>query len=859
LGFSTGARLGPYEILAPLGAGGMGEVYRARDTRLGREVAVKVLPDALSADAGRLRRFENEARSASSLNHPNIVTVYDVGSSDSTTYIAMELVQGQTLRQLLLQGALPVKKVLGIATQVADGLAKAHSVGIVHRDLKPENVMVTRDGFAKILDFGLAKLAQPEGSVEGTQAPTLSEGTEPGTVVGTVAYMSPEQALGQPLDFRSDQFSFGSILYEMATGKRAFGRASSPETMTAIIRDEPVPVAVLAPTTPPPLRWIVERCLAKDSTERYASTQDLASELRTLRGHLSEATISAESIPSVRSALRSAIPIWIALLAAAAGLLAGRFLLTPRQSPPSYQRLTFRRGAVAAARFSSGSQAAVYSFSAGGEALEIYSKRIGSPESRDLGLSGAQLLSVSASGELAVALGWQWSGDKGGEGSGTLARVPLEGGAPRQLLERVIFADWAPDGKTLAVVRSGGTGRRIEFPPGKLLYEPRTNGIYQLRVSPRGDSVAFLCLDRPDGLFSVQIVDGTGKRRVLSEGWRDALGLAWSKDDEVWFTATKSGFTRSLYAATTSGKERLIARVPSGLILHDLAPGGRVLMTQELTRRETAGRLAGDTEDRDLSWLDYSMALDLSEDGRRLLFAEAGEGSGSSHSLWLREVDKPTPVRLGDGGSGSSVSPDSRWVAALQRVSSGANQLRLLPTGAGEARTVPVENVNAESIRWFPDGEHLLVSGVAHNGRYRSSVVELSGGVSHFLGREGDECDVISPDGRSILCRGESGDLVVYPEKEGESRALPLKLPRGWPMSFSSDGRAIFAATMGVPARILRFDNQTGQTNVWRELAPADLAGVRLVMPVSITPDGRFYTYTFRRVLSDLYLAEGWK
>jgi eukaryotic-like serine/threonine-protein kinase len=285
---AAGTRLGPFEILAPVGAGGMGEVYRARDVRLGREVALKVLPAAVSSNAERLKRLDNEARSASSLNHPNIVTVYDIGESGGASFIAMEMVDGRTLREILTDGPLSPKRLLAIAAQLADGLAKAHGAGIVHRDLKPENVMVTREGHVKILDFGLAKLTQPEDPGRVTTAPTVSGATEPGVVMGTVGYMSPEQALGQALDFRSDQFSFGSIVYEMATGRRAFARGSSPETLTAIIREEPEPMAALAPLTPVPLRRIVARCLAKSPDERYASTRDLARDLQDFREHLVE-------------------------------------------------------------------------------------------------------------------------------------------------------------------------------------------------------------------------------------------------------------------------------------------------------------------------------------------------------------------------------------------------------------------------------------------------------------------------------------------------------------------------------------------------------------------------------------------
>ena len=256
---ASGSRLGPYEIVAPLGAGGMGEVYRARDPRLQREIAVKVLPAELASHVERLKRFEKEARAASALNHPNLVTIYDIGSADGVEYIAMELVDGRTLREVLAEGALPIRSLLSVAAQAADGLAKAHAAGIVHRDLKPENVMVTKDGFVKILDFGLAKLTEPEGSSEVTSSPTVSGATEPGVVMGTAGYMSPEQALGKPVDFRSDQFSLGSILYELATGKRAFQRGSTPETLSAIIRDEPG-----ADRRPWP-RWRRRRCAGSSS------------------------------------------------------------------------------------------------------------------------------------------------------------------------------------------------------------------------------------------------------------------------------------------------------------------------------------------------------------------------------------------------------------------------------------------------------------------------------------------------------------------------------------------------------------------------------------------------------------------
>ncbi|HEY3123852.1 MAG TPA: serine/threonine-protein kinase [Thermoanaerobaculia bacterium] len=374
---SAGSRLGPYEIVAPLGAGGMGQVYRARDSRLGREVALKVLPEEVASDSSRLHRFEKEARSASALNHPSIVTVYEIGKERAVSYIAMELVDGTTLREMLGEGALPVRRLL----QIADGLARAHASGIVHRDLKPENLMVTKEGFAKILDFGLAKLtqAEPESGQE-TKAPTISAGTEPGVVMGTVGYMSPEQARGRSIDFRSDQFSLGSVLYEMATGKRAFTGESKPEILAAIIREEPEPIGPVNPKVPAPLRWIVERCLAKDPGERYASTQDLAREIATIRDRLSEASSAVEALP-VAPRRRSRLPAPL-LLAAVAAALAATFFLgnrvgkKPSASPPSFQRLTFRRGTISNARFAPDGQTIVFS-AAGTGSPRRYSRRAG--------------------------------------------------------------------------------------------------------------------------------------------------------------------------------------------------------------------------------------------------------------------------------------------------------------------------------------------------------------------------------------------------------------------------------------------------------------------------------------------------
>ncbi|MDL1949196.1 serine/threonine protein kinase, partial [Acidobacteria bacterium ACD] len=296
MALDPGTRLGPFEVVSLLGVGGMGEVYRGRDTRLGREVALKILPVHLLAERERLVRFAQEARAASNLNHPNIVTIHEVGLANGTPFIAMELVEGRSLRSLMSDGPMALRRFLDLAAQLAEGVARAHEAGLVHRDLKPENVMVTRDGFVKILDFGLAKLAAAPGTngLPTAGDPTL---TAAGMVVGSPGYMSPEQASGRPLDARSDQFSLGLVYYEMLTGRRAFQRGTAVQTLSAIIQDEAEPLQLLAPRVPAPVRWIVERCLAKDPEERWAATKDLARDLRHLARNV-EALSAAESTVS---------------------------------------------------------------------------------------------------------------------------------------------------------------------------------------------------------------------------------------------------------------------------------------------------------------------------------------------------------------------------------------------------------------------------------------------------------------------------------------------------------------------------------------------------------------------------------
>ena len=612
----AGTRLGPYEVIAPLGAGGMGEVYRARDSRLGREVAVKVLPEELASDHGRLARFESEARSASALNHPNIVTVYDVGRSGETSWIAMELVRGKTLRELLAEGEPPLRKALALAGQVADGLAEAHAAGLVHRDLKPENLMVSTGGVVKILDFGLAKLVPASGEAQSRMMTAAGEETGSGVVLGTVGYMSPEQASGRPVDFRSDQFSFGSIFYEMLTGRRAFSRATPAETLTAIIREEAEPVGAVKPDVPSPLRWVIERCLAKDPRERYVATEDLAREVRSIRDHLSDAMAAVPSAaPPRRSRSRSAILAAAAVVLLAAGIFAG--LLLGRGSspePPSYNRLSFRRGAVWSARFAPDGQTIVYSAAWDGEPMKVFSTRPEGIESRPLDLPSGKILAISSQGEMALAV--EPRIPLSYLQIGTLALAALSGGAPRETLPDVHGADWSPDGKELAVLRLVEGKDRLEFPAGKVLYEP-AGYLSDPRVSPDGKWIALM--EHSTDSTSVIAVGRDGGKKELSSGWAMySTGLAWSpKGDEIWFSAARGREALALYAQSLTGRPRLLLRTPAYLKLFDIARDGRLLAAQFHQRVGLRFGSEGKPES-ELSWLSNSFLGDLSADGRTL-------------------------------------------------------------------------------------------------------------------------------------------------------------------------------------------------------------------------------------------------
>jgi Tol biopolymer transport system component/predicted Ser/Thr protein kinase len=846
----AGTRLGPYQILAPIGAGGMGEVYRARDERLGRDVAIKVLPASLAESGERLKRFEKEARSASALNHPNIVTIYDTGTTGGTSWIAMERVEGENLRKLLGAGPMPLKKLLAVATQIAEGLAKAHETGIVHRDLKPENLMVTREGTVKILDFGLAKLTAPTDESGGrTQSPTVSVGTEAGVVLGTVGYMSPEQALGEPLDFRSDQFALGSILYEMVSGRRAFARASAPETMAAIIREEPAPLATAAPETPIPLRWIVERCLAKDREERYAATRDLARDLAQLREGLSGGSLSSGviAVPAARGRTRTLAVAAAVVLAAGIGIgiVATR---KPQRGQPEYRPLTFRRGDIYTSRFAPDGETVLYTAAWQGRPAQLFSTRLDSTESTALPLPDETvILSISGSGKLAIMLD---------RNPPVIAEASLAGGAPRELVETQsgagIAADWEPGGSRLAVVRDG----RLEFPVGNVLVPAPAEGrVHALRFSPDGRRIAFL--ERRGQLDAVGVVDLAGKKTILSEGWEPAVSLAWHPTTgEIWFSA-REGAGRTgvieLYAVSLSGVRRTVAQTPELLIVQDIARDGRVLARSDDWPMNMMCLPPGAPREVDLTWLDFSNSRALSDDGRDLVFTEGGAGAGAKGATYIRKTDGSAPaVRLGDGLTTQDLSPDKKWALQVW-----PDRLVLLPVGPGESRTIQDPSLLFRSARWFPDGKRLIIEAAAPGHPSRVYVRDLDGGPPRPVTPESTAGARISPDGKLVTAIDtKSGQWALYPVEGGEPRPLP-GIQRGESViRFDAGGTSLFLASGGLPLRIDRLELDSGKRTAWKEIVLADPTGADSIANVQLTPDGKCYCYSFIRNLSRLYVVE---
>ena len=859
MSLTSGTRIGPYEIQSPLGAGGMGEVYRARDSRLGRDVAIKVLPEAFAQDKERLRRFETEARAVAALNHPNILSVHDVGTQDGAPYLVSECLEGHSLRQEL-SSALPLRRAVEYGIQIAQGLAAAHDKGIIHRDLKPENIFVTQDGRVKILDFGLAKLAAPA-AVSNEGATVEEQPTSAGAVVGTVGYMAPEQVKGEAADTRSDIFALGTILYEMLSGQRAFRRDTSAETMTAILKEEPPDLSTSGKVIPAPVERIVRRCLEKKPVQRFQSARDLAFNLEGLSG---VSSASAAAMPLHEKTNRRVMP-WVLgalAIAAVAGISWFFSTRTAAVAVPAYHQLTFERGLVYAARFGPDGRSIYYSASWNGQPLQVYSTTPDSPESRSLGLVNSTLFAVSTS-DMAISLGCK---DRYiGNCQGTLGLVPIAGGAPREIMKDALAADWTADGSEMAVIRQVEGKYLVEFPRGKTIYESE-HPLRFLRISPRGNAVAFGVTVGVDGDAGWALaIDRSGKLLTRSPTYVSLEGLAWSPSgEEVWVGGTvREAWADAIHAIGLNGKDRIVLRLPGMLRLHDVSRDGRVLLTKESWRSGLQFRAEKDAKERDFSWLDYAQLRDLSADGAQIVFDDWGSAAGASGLAYVRKADGSPAIKLGEW-SIPTISPDGTQVLAFEATAVGTSHPVLIPTGAGETHMLTSTLVQQSNAMGFmPDQNAVYFSDDDGHG-WRMYIQEVAGGAAravtpvisirtHYF-----ESHVVSPDGKLMFARDLRGKGVLYPIAGGEARLVPGWLPEDVWITWSTDGRSVYVyQDEKTSAPVYRIDLTTGKRDLVTTLAPSDSAGVTAIVSVRMTADGKTYAYSFSRELSDLFVVTG--
>jgi serine/threonine protein kinase/Tol biopolymer transport system component len=888
-----GKRVSHYRVLEILGGGGMGVVYKAEDLKLGRRVALKFLPEELAHDAAAMERFEREARAASALNHPNICTIYEVEEHQGQLFIVMELLEGRTLRELISaaeapgvqkdgqKGCLPPETLVNIAIQIVDGLEAAHKKGIIHRDIKPANIFVSCQGQVKILDFGLARLPESDAvvlRVPGSNADQPGQGTNlnltlTGVAMGTAGYMSPEQVRGERLDPRTDLFSLGLVLHEMASGERAFTGETAPAIYDAILNLRPKAVRDLNPGISPKLESITNKALEKDRELRYQSAAEVRADLQleasTFQRIGSAGSHAAEATSSKDVASKSVLfferfhrhPWYTVLAVATLALVAVGLVLRWKHavvgSQPAFHRLTFLAGTVLGARFVPEGHMVVYAASWEGNPIQVFLTGTTSPGSRELGYKRANILAISSTGELALAL--HKSPFFGDLESGTLAQALLTGNeAPHEVAEHAKFADWSRSG-SLAMVSSVEDMYQLEFPVGKVLYR-KQGTIFYPRVSPDEKLVAFR--EDQDGVWALVVVDSTGRRQTLSRGWRNLEGLAWRPSGkEIWFAAREFGSQWGVYSVGLSGEKRLVWQMPGPLRLNDISSDGGVLLTKDNSQRGIKVVAPGDSQERDLSWLNGSQLADMSPDGSLVLFTEFGESANASECefcgmVFLRKTDGSAPVRLGEG-TGLAISPDQHWALLAE---DNFARLVAIPIGPGEPKVLTHKPMRYWFARWFADGHRITFTATEPGHAPRIYLQELTKEAKP-ISDEGVDIEIPfpSPDGKYIAC-SLGQQPWIWNVKGGAPRKVPRTLREEEVHGWSSDSRFLFAGNFdGVPAEVYRVNATTGKRTGWKKLAPLDRAGVEFLNEFHPTADERGYAYSYKRTLSELYLVKGLK
>lgn len=864
MALTSGTRLGPYEIQSPLGAGGMGEVYRALDTRLDRSVAIKILPQHLSSSPDLKQRFDREARAISSLNHPRICTLHDTGQQGGIDYLVMEFLEGQSLAERLRKGPLPLKECLKIGIEVCDALEAAHRAGIIHRDLKPGNIMLTKNG-AKLMDFGLAKAAMTNLAPASapllsaartmTEATPLSPLTSAGMIVGTIQYMAPEQIEGKEADARSDLFALGAVLYEMASGKRPFEGKSQLSLATAILEKDPEPLRALKPVTPPAFERVVTTCLAKNPDDRFQSAHDVRLELGWIAKELPELTVSGAAARPSRTS-RPFLPWTITaaaiVLAVVALLFAGREVPAPR-----YTNISHREGTLTGARFSHDGQTIVYSGQWEDDPTQISVARVGSPESRPLGIPSAEVEAISSDDELGVFLGcdlifYLTCG-------GTLATVNLAGGSPRTLTENVAQADWHPDGKRFVISAKSPEGPRLEFPPGHVIYQQAAGWFGHPRFSPDGSMIAFENhpIDGNDD-GEVDLIDMDGKRSVLFPESNSVEGLAWTPDGkELWFAAAtrNSGWADTIYAIKPGGKLRTVLTSPS-IRLFDISKDGKVLLSRETWRRQLRGLFAGDKAEHAYSWSDETQATAISSDGRFISFYEGGDvyGLAKDFQAYYRATDGSPAIRLGVGTL--AMAPNAKWVVLASNHRDPRLPLQIQSLGAGQSRDLPTPGLVAfDRIRWCADGQQIVYEAQTEQGGWNVYRQMIAGGSPQLLAANSkNSYPTLSTDGKIAALRQRGQGIALYPTDGGKPFPLKGASNNEYPVLFPTGNKSLLVLEPTANEQILTLiDLASGRRQPWKRFPSEAHSDDQLFVA---TPDLKYYAYPLPRDSSVLYVVE---
>jgi Tol biopolymer transport system component len=817
-------------------------VYLAQDVRHDRKVAIKVLHPELSAVIGA-ERFLAEIKTTAALQHPHILPLFDSGTADGLLFYVMPFVDGETLRaRLAREKQLPIADAVRVTREVANALDYAHRRGIIHRDIKPENILL-HEGQALVADFGIALAVQSAGGQRMTQT---------GLSLGTPQYMSPEQAMGErEIGARSDVYSLGAVAYEMLVGEPPFVGPTTQAVFAKVMTEDARPLIPQRRSVPPEVEGAVLRALEKLPADRFGSAAEFGAALE--RPLPAAAGRARAAHPSTRPAWQSYAPWALGVIAALViGYVAGRGTVGDDGSDVAYAQKTFADYAIYNARFSPDGQTIVYSGTPEGLVPELFVVRPDYPEPQPLGLEESHLLSISSRGELAVLVRAKLVAHR--LMLGTLARMPLGGGAPRELVDGVREATWSPDGSELAVIRQVGANDRLEYPVGKVLVEV-PGYLSDPTFSRDGKHIAFA--EHPlryDNRGAIAVVDLSGKKTVLTpKEFSGIEGTAWSASgDEIFFSARDVSHQMVVQAVSLDGDLRVALNGAGDLTVQDVASNGQLLLTRESQLQTVFVRGPGQAEARDVGWLDYTFHPALSPDGSMIAFGDASAAAGINYSVLLRKTDGGRAARLGEGWP-AEFSRDGKWLLSV--VPTTPAKIMIYPSGAGTERVVPSGSLEGIShAAWGPGEQSVIACGNEKDKPPACYIVDLEGGPPRAAPFEG--WGLASPDGTMFVAQKLGGPAALHAVAGGVARPVPGFEDGDIALRWSPDSRALWVRQTG-SFRVERLDIATGGRTLLIDIPMPSGSAIRSVGTLRLADDPSVYAYQLATKTSQLFTVEG--